>query len=672
MSEREHEGSERPSVDRDFLAEVEEIFDALAEHLRDLESALVRGAVKPGLVHVVFRQVHTLKGLAGMQERRDVVDVAHDLEEHLDRLRMGRARIDADAVDLIHATLGALGALIRGGGNGDSDPDHLEALRARLRAEGGSVERQETSRPLGGLPLDPELLKSLTEYEEHRLHVALGEQRLLSLIRVRFPIQECGAGLKELTQRLDAVAETITTIPLFEESTEGELAFVLLVATDDRDVLRHALEGRDVSIEPVERRATPKAEPEGTNRKAGSGASAASTLRVPISRLDGILEQVADLSVAMAVLQRAVRRASDSSPRGPEMQELQARARDMSPRLSALQRSAVEARLVAVGQAFSRLGIMVSRDARAARKDVDVEIIGSGTEIDKAVMDELGAPLLHLLRNAVDHGVEPPDEREASGKPRRARIVLSAAQRSGRVVIEVTDDGRGISLSGVRDAAVAAGRAPEDGKLSEEDVHELIFSPGLSTAPRVSQVSGRGVGLDIVRQSIRRLKGSIVVRSREGQGTAFVIDVPITLLLVQALIVSASGRRFAIPTGSIRENLRVDPNRLHSVGDREVYEHAQGEFPVLRLRDLLHGSGDSPRAEQDRFAVVAGPAGHPVGLLIEELVGHQEVMIKPLGRRIGELPGIVGATELGDATAVLVLDPERLAQEGGIGVRRCV
>jgi two-component system chemotaxis sensor kinase CheA len=271
----------------------------------------------------------------------------------------------------------------------------------------------------------------------------------------------------------------------------------------------------------------------------------------------------------------------------------------------------------------------------------------------------------------VDHGVEPPDEREASGKPRRARIVLSAAQRSGRVIIEVTDDGRGISLSGVRDAAVAAGRAPEDGKLSEEDVHELIFSPGLSTAPRVSQVSGRGVGLDIVRQSIRRLKGSIAVRSREGQGTAFVIDVPITLLLVQALIVSASGRRFAIPTGSIRENLRVDPNRLRSVGDREVYEHPQGEFPVLRLRDLLHGSGDSPRAEQDRFAVVAGPPGRPVGLLIEELVGHQEVMVKPLGRRIGELPGIVGATELGDATAVLVLDPERLAQEGGLGVRRC-
>jgi two-component system chemotaxis sensor kinase CheA len=668
MTEREHEGLDKSSVDREFLAEAAEIFDALADHLRDLESALAGGAVNPSLVHVIFREVHTLKGLAGMQERRDVVDLAHALEDHLDRLRMGRAGIDAGNVDLIHEALGALDVLIRGGAPDDSESNRLETMRARLRAGSSSLGKRDTTRPLDELPLDPTLRGSLTEYEEHRLRVVLEEGRVVSLIRVRFPMAECDTGLKEMTRRLENVGETITTFPLPEEvekdSAEGYLAFAILVASAGLDAVRRALDGCAAAIEPLEPRADPKPEA----RTTSEGVGTASTLRVPISRLDGILNQVADLTVAMAVLHRAVRRAGEALPRGPEMQELQARARDLIPRLSALQRSTVEARLVGMGQAFSRLSLMVSRDARAAGKEVDLEILGSGTEIDKAVMDELATPLLHLLRNAVDHGIEPPEERAAAGKPRRARMILSATQRGGRVFIEVADDGRGISISGVREMAISTGRVRKGGHLSEGEIHELIFSPGFSTASRVSQVSGRGVGLDVVRQSIRRLKGSIQVRSTEGEGTTFVIDVPMTLLLVQALIVSTSGRRFAIPTGSIRENLRVDPNRLRRVGDREVYEHAQGELPVLRLGDLIPKT-ERASHEVDRFAVVAGPPGRTVGLLIEELVGHQEVMIKPIGRRIGEPPGIIGATELGDAMAVLVLDPERLTRGEEADVR---
>ncbi|HEU4403597.1 MAG TPA: chemotaxis protein CheW, partial [Candidatus Polarisedimenticolia bacterium] len=317
-------------------------------------------------------------------------------------------------------------------------------------------------------------------------------------------------------------------------------------------------------------------------------------------------------------------------------------------------------------QVFARLTSMVERAARAAGREVDLHTFGGDTELDKAMVDELASPLVHLLANAVDHGIEPPDERQASGKPRRGRLVLSAFQKGPSVVIDVIDDGRGVALDLVRRAAETRGLLAAGQPFTARQACELIFAPGFSTAARVSQVSGRGVGLDVVRRSIRRIKGGIETRSVEGKGTTFTVTVPITLALVQALIVLSGQRRFAIPVASIRENLRLDQKRMRRVGAGEVYDHPHGPLPLVRLSALVSGSVSTAGAGE-RYAVVAGAPGRCVGLVIDAFLGQQDIMIKPVGRRLRDLPGLAGATDLGDATAVLVLDPEALVSGGASG-----
>ncbi|HKN47996.1 MAG TPA: chemotaxis protein CheW, partial [Candidatus Polarisedimenticolia bacterium] len=350
-------------------------------------------------------------------------------------------------------------------------------------------------------------------------------------------------------------------------------------------------------------------------------------------------------------------------PEDREARELDRLIRELVPRVRALQRSTIDARLVPVERIFGRIGRMVARAARSAGKEVDFHTLGGETELDKAMTDELASPLVQLLRNALDHGIEPPGEREKAGKPRRGRLVLSAFQKGRSAVIDVIDDGRGISIEAVRAAAQKAGLVPAGCAITEAEARELIFSPGFSTAARVSQASGRGVGLDVVRRSIRRLKGSIVVRSLQGKGTTFTITLPTTLVLVQALIVRACGQRFAIPVSAVRESLRLESARLRRSGSEEIYDHPRGPLTLMRLASLMGPVEESSTAET-KYAVVAGPPSRPVGIIVDGFLGQQEVVIKPIGQRLTDLPGLAGATDLGDATAVLVLDPDGLIAGG--------
>ncbi len=659
--------------ERNLHSEIEEIFDSLGVLLSELEDGLSRGGVRSGVVHRLFREVHTLKGVAGLLERREMSDLAHHLEDHLDRLRKGLLELDAAAVDRIHAAVDGLAALAPGAAAMPLTDRERDDLVSRLRGDRAARAGAADGHPLDALPLDDAHRRSLTEYEETRLEAAIRKECCIALVRLRLPLETCEAELRDVGERFDSIGETISTFPLLEEAAEGQMAFAVLVAVPRPGDLDAALAGRGADVRILRRpaEAASSSATSGTGGSDGRPGEATSTLRIPIERLDEILERVSDLGMALAALERAIGSVAAGSRRTPEMRELLARTRDIRPRLTALQRSTVQARLVPVGQVFGRLALSAGREARSAGKEIELQVVGAGTEIDKAVADGLSSPLLHLVRNAVDHGVEAPAERERAGKPRRASLVLSASQRGGRVVIEVSDDGRGISPAAVRRAALDAGRVAGGEPLTEEEAHRLIFEPGFSTAASVSRTSGRGVGLDAARQSIHRVKGSIAVRSREGAGTTFTLDVPMTLLLVQALIVSSRGRRFAIPTALVRENLRLDPSRLRRESGGEIYDHVLGPLPVLRLSRLLPGGG-AAGPQRDRFAVVSGTGARPLSLLIEDLVGHQEVMIKPLGSRIADVPGIVGAADLGDATAILVLDPERLVPPGGRDARVAV
>ncbi len=659
--------SERERLERDFLAEAEEVFDALADALRSLEEGLGSGPPRRPLVNSIFREVHSLKGLAGLQGHQGIADLAHALEDLLDRLRLGRADLSAAVLELIHETFDALQSEVRALGGPRSAARVPGMLEERLRAAAAGVGvpdgRDESPGPLG---IDPRVVAALSEYEERRLAEITRNGGVVLLVRLRLGPRDFDVRLREIVGRIESRGEVICTVPVLEKGDETDLHFALLVTSErGAEGLVQLLQGAPATVQPL---AVTGAGPAGAKvlppeegREEARGVS--DSLRVPVARLDEVLAQVADLSIALAAVGRSARSLCQTHPVDREARELDRLVRELVPRVRALQRSTIDARLVPVERIFGRIGRMVARAARSAGKEVEFHTLGGETELDKSMTDELASPLVQLLRNALDHGIEPPDEREKAGKPRRGRLVLSAFQKGRSAIIDVSDDGRGISIERVRAAAQAAGLIPAGAALSEAETRDLIFSPGFSTAARVSQESGRGVGLDVVRRSIRRLKGTIVVRSLQGIGTTFTIALPTTLVLVQALIVRACGQRFAIPIGAVRESLRLESARLRRSGSEEVYDHPRGPLPLVRLASLMRPDQETSLAES-KYAVVAGPHDRPVGIIVDGFLGQQEVVIKPIGQRLTDLPGLAGATDLGDATAVLVLDPEGLIAGG--------
>jgi two-component system chemotaxis sensor kinase CheA len=668
---------QRERLEREFTAEADDLLDRMEDHLRRLDSGAREGEPVPPLVQPLFRDVHSLKGLATSLGFADIAGMAHAFEDLLDRLRLGRVVLDGPQRDLLDRGVAALLFLVRARAGGGPLPADLEDLRVRLRGPEGAPSAAGAD-PIAALPLDPALRASLSVYEEERLRARLRSGSVLTLVRLRLDATRFDRQAREAAASFGAGAEVIVGMPEIGAGPDPEsgdqggaepgatLPFVFLVAGESPV----APEGGRIAGAPArchilapsaaEGASRPAPTPEAPSSEELSGASA--SLRVPVGRLDELLAQVGDLSVAAAALLEATREALESRPGDPLVREVDRLARALRPRLRSLQSGAVGVRLVPLAPVFNRLARLAGRTARASGKDVALAISGGETEIDKAVVDAIASPLMHLLMNAIDHGLEPPAERRAAGKPESGRLSLGAFQRGGRVLIEVGDDGRGIDPAAVLAAAERAGRLEPGAPFEERDAYDLIFVPGVSTARGVSGLSGRGVGLDAARSALRRLKGTIEVRSGQGRGTTFTLTVPVSLVLLQALIVRSGGRRYAIPLASVRDSLRIEPRRLRrEAGGGEVYDRPDGPLPVRRVDDLVTRRQGTAAA---RYALVAGGPGRPFGLLVDELIGRGPIVVKPLAGMLRDLPWVTGAAEMADASAVLVLDPDGLVPGG--------
>ena len=390
------------------------------------------------------------------------------------------------------------------------------------------------------------------------------------------------------------------------------------------------------------------------------------TVRVDIGRLDALMNTVGELLLIKANLQRMAESARQEGPVAVSKlwgQELSRETRQLERKLDALQQGLLEARMVPVGQVFDKLARLVRRIARDAGKEIDFVISGGEVELDKLIVEELSDPLMHIIRNAIDHGAESPDAREAAGKSRRARVSLRAEQKGNHVVIEVSDDGSGIDELGVREAALRKGLITEaqSREMSRRELLNLIFLPGFSTARSVSELSGRGVGLDVVKNNIGTLSGIIDVWSERGQGTAFHLTLPVTLAIIRALVVGVSGRTYAVPLNSVLEILSVKPSEIRTVERREVLDVRGQTLPLMRLARLF---GHPERQNDRHFVVVAGLAQERLGIAVDELQGQQDIVVKSLGGRLQSVRGISGAADLANRRTVLVLDVGALLEEG--------
>lgn len=639
---------------QEFTTEAEELLDSLARDLTELESKGT--AVRPDVINNIFREVHSLKGLAGMLGFTDVAELAHVLEDLLDGLRMGRVAITAELLEILNDAHEMLtrhvGAMHD---EGPASPD-AEPLLGRIRALMlGSPDKELD--PLEEIDVDEQSRRSLTEYEEHRLRENITSGANIYAVSVTYDFSDFDERLRALTAALNDSGEVISTLPAMDATGGNGISFRLLYGTSltESELVTRAGEG--AAIRSL-RKPAPVA-PAGAvaDEEELSLRSMSSTVRVDISKLDQVMNIVGELIVERTRMEMIARSLQSSEAR-PIARELTRISRSLGRKLDELQKSVIDTRLVPIGQLYARVTRAARKLARELGKEVDLITKGSETELDKLTVEELADPLMHLIRNALDHGLETPEERRTAGKEERGSLTLDAYQRGSSVVIDVRDDGRGISPVRIRERAVRRGLIQVDEELELAGAIDLLFQPGFSTAAEVTEISGRGVGLDVVRKNIQDLKGTIEVLPGENGGTTFRIVLPITLAILQALIVRAGSEIYAFPLTSVDELVRIGSADIHTVEGREVFFLREQNVPLLRLSDAFGIDSGELESDFNRkwYVVVSRSAERLAGIMVNEVLRQQEIVIKPVGDRLSEIPGIAGATEIGESEVILVVD----------------
>ncbi|MGB9905067.1 MAG: chemotaxis protein CheW, partial [Desulfotomaculales bacterium] len=484
-------------------------------------------------------------------------------------------------------------------------------------------------------------------------------------------------------ETLQQAGEIIKSVPPAEELEAGNYGsgFALLLFTQEdagqiKNLVFSIAEVADVKVRQVrpslaaDRSAPSPWQPAGaasTGRKetvAEQGRENVKTVRVDVQKLDTLMNLVGELVIDRTRLDRFVEIFENRY--GDELAE---NILEISSHLgqvtSTLQEEIMKARMLPVAFVFNRLPRMVRDLAHKMGKEIDFVIDGRETELDRNVIEVIGDPLIHLLRNAVDHGIEPPEERVRRGKPRTGKIILKAAYVEGQIVITLADDGRGMDPAAMRQKAVENGLlSPEAAaRLSDKEALDLIFTPGFSTAADVNDISGRGVGMDIVRSQIEQINGSVEYASVPGAGTTFTIKLPLTLAIIRALMVGLGEQVYAFPLANVVETLALKPEEVRRVGHGEVIVVRGHVLPLLRLAHLFQQEG-SPGERV--FVVVLGSGSRKVGVVVDRLIGEQEIVIKSLGGYLGQVHGLSGATILGDGSVALIVDARSIVKEGGV------
>jgi two-component system chemotaxis sensor kinase CheA len=656
-----------------FLSESAEYLQAIVDGLLRLEEE--PNDLEP--VETVFRGAHSLKGMSATMGYERTADLTHKMEGLMETVRKRQQPPDHGLIDLMLESVDAVRGLIRAESDGKQAPSTGD-LAARIveRTESATADeagretpdrkpapgRGRKSAGAVGRPSADEATQAAAEPAEEEsgeqvldVRVTLESECVLKSVRAYMVI-------KRLSQ-MGAVLETRPSAREIEDE-QFDLSFeVVLRTAASRDaVVAAASSVSEVASAEVTRAvaaSTQKAanEPAAVSAKGReSHHTETQTVRVTISHLDNMVNLVGELVILRSRLERMGRELDDR-----EMLDALEELRQVS---SELQHEVMQTRMVPVSNIFNRFPRMVRDLSRDLGKEVGFEMDGLEIELDRTVLDEIGDPIVHLLRNAIDHGLESPEERIAAGKSPKGHVHLSAARERDSVEIVVADDGRGMDVERIWKVACERGMA--DAGQREQYTHEQILqftcTPGFSTAEQATKVSGRGVGMDVVRGKIELLGGALYIRSTPGEGSAFVLTLPLTLAIIQALLVGHEGQVYAMPLGSVTEVLSPEDAPVETVDGKPVVVLRDGSVaPVYRLAVVLGEPGaEALMPTGGEHVVLVEMGGKTRALAAQRLIGRQEIVVKPLGRMFGQIRGLGGATVLGDGRVALILDPRSL------------
>jgi two-component system chemotaxis sensor kinase CheA len=653
---------------KEFVAEAEEIIENLNQNLLVMEATEDKTTVRPDVLNAIFRAAHTLKGMSGMVGLKKVSEISHRMEDMLDNLRMGKLPMSPPVMDTLFKGMELLRGIIESVNAGKGEDADIAPMLQQIQqvVSGGSKSSSST----GAEGIDPALLKVLTEYETHRLNENIRLKINLFEFTVRFPLETFDKDLAKLNTKLQSFGEIITTLPSPGMSPEAGIVFKLIIGTKtDLKTLQSQFSQDQLEIRPIgskiERERTDEIAPLSTpeeDKGSGSIRSITPTVRVDIGKLDTLLNVVGELVLTKAVIGQISKQLLHNSGFTTTGVELQKTYQALDRRVGELQEGLVEIRMIPIGQVFDRLVRVVRKLSRELGKEVDLQISGEETKLDKSMIEEIADPLMHLIRNSLDHGIELKEDRRRAGKPEIGIINLRAMQKGNNVVIEVEDDGLGIDLAKVYKKGLERGLLDKNKEYDQRELINVLFAPGFSTAEEVTEVSGRGVGLDVVAKNISRLSGLVDVVTDMGKGTKFSITLPITLVIIKALVVRIGTEIYAIPLNSVSESLMIQSKDIRTVEKREVIQLRDHTLALLRIRDVFH-LPPTESGEDRLYVIVVGLAEKRIGLVVDAIEGQQEIVIKALGEFLRDTPGIAGATELGNRKTILVLDVAALIDE---------
>lgn len=680
---------------REFLVELEELVELIFADLGVLRAGL-RSNTEPRerreLVDRVFRRVHSVKGSAGSSGLEVVSQIAHEFENLLGAVRGGQTLLDDLVVEICENATEALDESLSRAASGtpETPRDELfERLRAAARGATND-EARDTEAVLSNIP--SEIWQSLNQAEQHRLVCVVEEGTPLFLIATSFDLSNFDEEFFRLKERLADTGEVISTSPTVDDAHPGKINFrVLYGSKTEPDTLQASvIEFSDVTFNEVQSADSTPSQDYDRNYPATSVSSLANFVRTDLDKLDRLISSTHDLlRLTSNALGLALSQEELAQSARVELKELD---QEIQKSFMGVEDELIKLRMVSLGPMLQRAVRAGRTAARMAGKDVAFEIVGGEIELDKLLVDAIGDPLIHLLRNAVDHGIEDAETRIQSGKTRRGTVRIEAISEGSQSRVRVTDDGRGIDPQLISEAATRLGISENDSGLDFDRSLRLIFRPGFTTLESVSDVSGRGVGLDVVETAVELVGGELRVSSKPGVGTTFEIRLPVTFGLLAATVFRSGNNRYCIPTSQTLTAATSDAGGETSSRERQEKENegrhdsSEGELPVVSMRELL---GQSPQEAvlsqppalaggvlpnnsrgkesqlitcqfSDEGVDAGSKATRCIGVLVDAIEGTEEVLVRTLGRHAGRWYGVAGATELRDGTVALVLDLPRL------------